>query len=275
MTKNQTITLGLLGAFVLGVIIFSGPIVQAAPLPNPLGSANDIPGLIGRIINVILSLVGTGALLMFVYGGARYIFSRGEAEEVGTAKNILVWSALGLIVIFVAYAIVNFLVTGLVGIKSNTGTTGTVEAPQTETSSTTKTCPGGFTLNAAGDACVSESGATLPPTEQVTPVLPETSPVCSSNADCGAICSSQGRYSGGTCSASRCTCNFELIEARQCNTNRDCESLCGVIYATCDTSTGLCQNCSGACEAAACALSCRGSGSGFGACDPVRGCLCE
>ena len=81
-------------------------------LDNPLGI--DSPQeFIGRIIRAILGIVGSLALVMFVYGGFNIMTAAGTAEKVEKGKQILVWATIGLIVIFTSYALVKFVFTSL------------------------------------------------------------------------------------------------------------------------------------------------------------------
>ncbi|MFA4999818.1 MAG: pilin [Patescibacteria group bacterium] len=83
-------------------------------LCNPLGATVDSPQvLIGRVINSILGVVGSLALLMFVYGGLTWMLSSGNQEKVKKGKDIIIWSAIGLAVIFMAYAATSLLINTL------------------------------------------------------------------------------------------------------------------------------------------------------------------
>ena len=80
-------------------------------LTNPLGDKNPSPQeLIGRIINAVLGIVGSIALAMFIYGGFTWMTAAGGAEKVQKGKDILIWAAIGLVVIFASYALVNFVI---------------------------------------------------------------------------------------------------------------------------------------------------------------------
>jgi len=88
--------------------------VGSTELPDPLGDSHPTPQiLIGTIINGILGLVGSLALVMFIYGGLVWTTAAGSAEKIQKGKDILVWATIGLIIIFSAYAIVIFVFTGL------------------------------------------------------------------------------------------------------------------------------------------------------------------
>ncbi|MEA3272760.1 MAG: pilin, partial [Patescibacteria group bacterium] len=81
-------------------------------LTNPLGTTS-IPEIIGRIIKAALGIVGSIALLMFVYGGFTLLTSSGNEKSVQKGKDILTWATIGLVVIFVSYIAVNFVLGAL------------------------------------------------------------------------------------------------------------------------------------------------------------------
>lgn len=72
--------------------------------------ARDLPTTIRFIVNFALGLVGILALAVLVYGGFRYVVSRGEENEIEVAKGIITNAVIGLIVIGIAAAIVNFVI---------------------------------------------------------------------------------------------------------------------------------------------------------------------
>lgn len=85
-------------------------------LSNPLcpaGSPNCVnaQSLIGRIITAIMGVVGSIALLMFVYGGLTWMTSSGSQEKVKKGRDIILWSSVGLVVVFMAYALTKFVIT--------------------------------------------------------------------------------------------------------------------------------------------------------------------
>jgi hypothetical protein len=78
-------------------------------LDNPLGTESP-QVLIGNVINAVLGVVGSLALLMFIYGGFTWMTASGNSEKVQQGKNILLWAIIGLVVIFTSYALVNFVI---------------------------------------------------------------------------------------------------------------------------------------------------------------------
>ena len=88
-------------------------------LTNPLTGttkSEGIPTLLGKIINSVLGIVGSLALVMFIYGGIIWMTSSGNAEQVTKGKNIVIWATIGLVVIFSAYALVSFVLTKALGV---------------------------------------------------------------------------------------------------------------------------------------------------------------
>lgn len=86
----------------------------ACSLPNPLeGSAANPQQLIGKVIVAALGVVGSLALLMFIYGGFVWMTAAGNQEMVTRGRNVLIWATIGLIIIFSSYAIVKFVFEGV------------------------------------------------------------------------------------------------------------------------------------------------------------------
>jgi hypothetical protein len=87
----------------------SGGGSSVVSLPNPLGTTASIPGIIGKVISAALGIVGSLALIMFIYGGIIWMTAAGNEQNVTKGKNIIIWATLGLVIIFSSYAIVRFV----------------------------------------------------------------------------------------------------------------------------------------------------------------------
>ncbi len=112
MSLKKLATLGFAAAvialpFVPGIVA-----AETVTLYNPLGE-DDIRVIIGRVIKGILSVVGSIAFLMFIYGGTLWLTSAGVPDRVKKGKDILTWATLGLGVIFASYAAVNAILGAL------------------------------------------------------------------------------------------------------------------------------------------------------------------
>ncbi len=152
---------------ILALIIFlSVPVFaqtnanDVATLDNPLGpqeiKESTILELGGKIANGFITISGSIALLLFVYGGFLWLTSRGEPDKIKKGKDIFLWSVVGLVVIFSSYFLVNFIIKGLSG--GNLSASGeyccVVEAGSCTPIATEeefKTCPGTITPGDCGD----------------------------------------------------------------------------------------------------------------------------
>jgi TRAP-type C4-dicarboxylate transport system permease small subunit len=107
--------------FVAAVLLvsFSSPVALAQGGGSSMGldvvdgyspPARDLPSTILIIVNYVLVIVGVVALAYLIYGGFLYITSHGDTSQVDSAKNTIVYAVIGIIVIGVAAAVVNFVV---------------------------------------------------------------------------------------------------------------------------------------------------------------------
>lgn len=91
---------------------------SAVKLTNPLTgtqASESIPVFLGKIISYAMGIIGSLALVMFIYGGAVWMLSRGNQEQVSKGKNIIIWATLGLAIIFTAYALIRFVILAIGG----------------------------------------------------------------------------------------------------------------------------------------------------------------
>lgn len=70
-------------------------------------------GVFKQITNTILYIVGIIAVIMLIIGGIRYVISGGDSKKVTDAKNTILYAIIGLIISFLAFAIVNFVISAL------------------------------------------------------------------------------------------------------------------------------------------------------------------
>ena len=70
-------------------------------------------GVFKQITNTILYIVGIIAVIMLIIGGIKYVISGGDAKKVTDAKNTILYAIIGLVIAFLAFAIVNFVISAL------------------------------------------------------------------------------------------------------------------------------------------------------------------
>ena len=67
-------------------------------------------GTVIGIINNVLGVIGLVAVVFVVYGGFLYLTSAGDASKTKKAKETLFYALIGLVIVGLAYAIVNFVI---------------------------------------------------------------------------------------------------------------------------------------------------------------------
>jgi hypothetical protein len=80
----------------------------AVRFTNPL-STNSFEALIMGIINWILGIVVSLAILFLIIGGLMYIVSAGDEERIKKAKNIILYSVIGLGIVILSWSIITEL----------------------------------------------------------------------------------------------------------------------------------------------------------------------
>jgi hypothetical protein len=76
---------------------------------------NDFLQLAVNVAKWIEGIVGSLALLMFVYGGFTLLLSQGSSDKVAKGKSIIVGAVIGLVIVFTSWSIINFIVKGIGG----------------------------------------------------------------------------------------------------------------------------------------------------------------
>lgn len=86
-------------------------------LPDTYGPDNgeDLPNVIIAIINAIIGILGLIAVMVIIIGGIGYMTSSGDAGKVKKAKDTILYGIIGLVICVLAFAIVNFVITNILG----------------------------------------------------------------------------------------------------------------------------------------------------------------
>lgn len=74
--------------------------------------------LMNNIINAAIMLSGIAALFFLMWGGVKYITSRGDSAAVESAQKTITFAIIGLVVVILSFAIFNFVL-GFLGINPN------------------------------------------------------------------------------------------------------------------------------------------------------------
>ena len=76
-------------------------------------------GVFKQVTNTILYIVGIIAVIMLIIGGIKYVVSGGDSKKVTDAKNTVLYAIIGLVIAFLAFAIVNFVISALPSSETN------------------------------------------------------------------------------------------------------------------------------------------------------------
>lgn len=78
-------------------------------LSKPDGLSNTLK----NATNTVLFVAGALAVIMIIYGAIRFMTAHGNEKQVESARLIVTYSVIGLIVAILAYALVNFVLSNL------------------------------------------------------------------------------------------------------------------------------------------------------------------
>ena len=83
---------------------------MAIAIPNiSIASGSVDPKTITvNLINYALFFIGALALIFVIYGGVLFVTSGGDADKTTKARNTLLYAVIGVVVVVLAYAIVNW-----------------------------------------------------------------------------------------------------------------------------------------------------------------------
>ena len=71
--------------------------------------------IFNKVVNILLFIIGAVAVIMLIFGGVRYTLSAGREKEVEAAKNTILYAIIGIVVAFLAYAVVNWVIGAISG----------------------------------------------------------------------------------------------------------------------------------------------------------------
>jgi hypothetical protein len=86
-------------------------------------SAQDLTSFvrtIGNIVNLLVPIVSTLAIVFFFFGLAKYVLNAGDEEKKAEGKNIMIWGVLAMFVLVTIWGIIAFL-------QQTVGNTGNVQ----------------------------------------------------------------------------------------------------------------------------------------------------
>ncbi len=83
------------------------------PVEGEKADDDSIFRVIGRSIEMILSLIGIILIILIIYSGYLWFSADGNEEQITSAKSYIKNAALGIAVVFLAYAITMYIISKL------------------------------------------------------------------------------------------------------------------------------------------------------------------
>ena len=122
MKKNLITSLAILTIFVFSVL----PALATLDVGLNYGTytglgTKDLREGVMSIVQILLGFLGIIAIIIILYGGFVWLISAGNEEKVSQAKAIITAGIIGLIIIFVSYALATFVITQLITATGATG----------------------------------------------------------------------------------------------------------------------------------------------------------
>ncbi|MCL2173848.1 hypothetical protein FWH58_00900 [Candidatus Saccharibacteria bacterium] len=77
------------------------------------GSDQGVIGIVRNVINILLFIGGIIAVIVIIVSGIRFASSRGDSNAVTKARQNIVYAVAGLVIMVVAFAVVNFVIAQL------------------------------------------------------------------------------------------------------------------------------------------------------------------
>ena len=99
-------------------MISTDPDATEILIENPTGDEDTLVSNVTNILNFIIGALGILAVVVIILGGVQYMTSSGDAGKVKKAKDTILYGVIGLIIVALAFAIVNFVI-GSVLTKAN------------------------------------------------------------------------------------------------------------------------------------------------------------
>jgi hypothetical protein len=79
---------------------------------------NTLAQMIGGGVNIVLGVLGLLLVILIIYAGFIWTTAQGDSKKVDKAKDMIKQAVIGLIIVFAAYAIAQFVMLNLAEVAS-------------------------------------------------------------------------------------------------------------------------------------------------------------
>jgi type IV secretion system pilin len=92
-----------------------GPGDNPSEVAGATGGEGSLRQLVLTMINYFLGFLGILAVIMVIYGGVTYVISAGEDEKMQSAKKIIMYAVIGIIIVLVSFALIRMVINAGIG----------------------------------------------------------------------------------------------------------------------------------------------------------------
>lgn len=80
---------------------------------NDINNGEKLQDGVKAGINIVLGVIGAVAVIVIIVGAVHYLTSQGDPNKVSTGKKTIIGGVVGLIIVLLSFAIVNFVLNSL------------------------------------------------------------------------------------------------------------------------------------------------------------------
>lgn len=80
---------------------------------NDLGDPSQSRETVTTILSLAFGVLGSAAFVIMVLAGMKFVLSRGSPDAVAKARNTIIYAAAGVVLSMLSFAIVRFVIRGL------------------------------------------------------------------------------------------------------------------------------------------------------------------
>lgn len=91
----------------------TGSTLNINSLPNSQGGKDFADSAWHAALNIVFGLSAVIAVMLIVINGLQYISAGGDAQKTAQAKQGILYAVVGLIIVIMAFSIVNFALKGI------------------------------------------------------------------------------------------------------------------------------------------------------------------
>ncbi len=111
--KKLTTTLSLIALALMPAQALAVNVISNDYIPNAVADGPTVSELIVNVVSILSFVAGAASVIAIIVGGIMYSVSGGNESRTKTAKDAILYAVIGLVISLSAFAIANFVITGL------------------------------------------------------------------------------------------------------------------------------------------------------------------